>query len=140
MSFLSDLYEYTKNSSTITALVSTKIYPGLAPTSTALPYITYEISSRTPTRHMTGVSAFVEHSIQFDALGTTEAIVNDISNALRNVLDGFQDTMGSTDIRYVRFENEVDNTSIESDAGNQVKIHRRTLDYVFGYVEAVPTG
>lgn len=140
MSFLSDLYEYVKTSSNVTALVSTKIYPGLAPTSTALPYITYEISSRTPTRHMTGVSAFTEHSVQFDALANTEGEVNMISDALRNILDGFQATMGQTDIRYVRFENEVDNTSIESQAGNQAKIHRRTLDYVFGYVEAIPTG
>lgn len=137
--FLPDLYTYLTSRTELTSLIGTKIFPGLATTATALPYLTYEINAYDGTWSLGGPSKFSEHVIQFDALGNTESIIDSISDALRNILDGYQGTMGDEDVRYIRFLTEIDSSSVESESASQVKIHRRTIDYVFVRAQQLPT-
>ncbi len=107
MSFESDLYNQLKGDGTIDSLVSTRIYPDVAPSSATLPYITWSMISGKTTHHMGGASDnLTNRFIQFDlydndlpgAITLRDAVVADI--------DGLNAVMGSTDVQLCHLTDE----------------------------------
>lgn len=109
----------------VTNLVSTKIYPRLAPMETVAPYVVYSIVSVDPTDSKTRPSTLDRVRVQIDCYGRTYASAEAVHSAVRTALDAY--TIGSTvagvKLDGIKFETE--NDTFEED----VDIHRRSADY-----------
>lgn len=104
------IYQILVNSGTISALVGTRIYPGIKPQNAPNPCIVYsqlsEIRAQTKdVAILEGYRVAVEIYADFDAPGGGYSKVQEIGNACKSVLDYYQGTptvdIGSVFIRCV---------------------------------------
>ena len=84
MTIESALYSYLSNKASITALVSTRIYPQVGPDSADYPFITYNVISESHDHAMQGATGLANPSMQVDVWAETIADRVDVSEALRN--------------------------------------------------------
>lgn len=90
------LYDYLQGQSTITDIVSTRIYQEIAPAAAALPRLTFTLVSEDYTEKLDGSVADLHYTtVQLDSWGVTPDIVRSLGEALRLVLQGFVGAMGS---------------------------------------------
>lgn len=119
------IYGILSAASGVTTLVSTKIFPRLAPMETVAPYVVYSIVSVDPTDSKTRPSTLDRVRVQIDCYARTYASAEAVHSAVRSALDAY--TIGSTvagvKLDGIKFETE--NDTFEED----VDIHRRSADY-----------
>lgn len=129
MSLKTDLYTYLSTHASITPLVSTRIYPGLAPTSAARPYIVFDIDSSQGEHYMGGDSGMAQVYFGFTVWADTALSVDTIANTLRTVLDAYRGNLGGTsDVRRITYMSDTD--SIETpDDGGQTATFARSQSY-----------
>ena len=133
-------FSYTSTKAAITALVSTRIYATVAPSSPTYPYITFQIISNQPEHYMAGAEGLTNVRLQADAWSFSVAEQQAISEALRNALDGFVGLMGTEnlDVRSCFLDSR--NTFEEPDKqGKNLPVHRASLDFSIWHKESVPT-
>lgn len=143
MSFESALYNHLAADSGIAALVSTRIYQEVGPTSATMPYITWQIISDVPEGHMTAECGIARKVVQFDLFASTDSACNALEDELRNSIDGLAGvTMGASGetiyLRSCRKLNSFQRVIPPSD-GSQSRIYRRMAEYSFWHTETVPT-
>jgi hypothetical protein len=134
------LFSYLSTKPSITALVGTRVYATIAPSSVTYPFITYFVVSETHEHDMTGASGLTNAVIQIDAWAKLVAERQAIGEAVRNALDGFKAPMGTEllDIRNCFLQNR--NTfEVDDDLGTNLPIHRASLDFSIWHVESLPT-
>lgn len=103
------IYSHLTAESTITDIVSTRIYPRQLPQNPTYPALTYRrVSTRTQHYHNAGDSLpFPRY--QFSCYAATYAGTKSLANALRAILDGFKGTFGgSLTVGFILWENEID--------------------------------
>lgn len=142
MTFKDDLYEHLSTDAGIIAEVSTRIFFGIAPTSTAFPYITLERIASPGHNHMLASSAIANPLFQFDCWALTSVKRETVSEAVREALDGLRGvkigTNDTTDIRRVFVDNQSDSTE-DPREGTEDRIFRTRMDITIWYVRSVPT-
>lgn len=139
MTFEAGLYTHLTGVSALTALVSTRIYPGSAPTSAEMPYITYAVVSGNHEHHMTAASGLVNHLIQFDVWASSYLTLAPAADELRKSMDGFNGgQMGTVEVRSAMLQDEADEFVPATDA-SQEGVHRRRMDFSIWHTETVPT-
>lgn len=120
MSWFTDTVARLKADGTLSALVSTRIYPQIAPASSGSPpndHIVLSRISAMPVDSHDGASGLVAESLQVSCLATTHLGAQAIADAVNGSLDGTDGTIGTTTgVRYRR-TGERDIPSI--DAENQ---------------------
>ena len=79
--------EYLVNQSTLTAVVSTRIYVPRLPENTTLPAIGFFTRGGTATPYIPGIP---QPSIQFDCWGATPIVARQVYGLLYDVLQGIQ--------------------------------------------------
>lgn len=92
----------------VALLVGTKVYPIMAPSSTAMPFITYRrggIQRQQTLQNPAGVPR-VSFDVQVYALTYEEA--RGVADAVRQTLDGYAGTIDNTVIHQASLENEAD--------------------------------
>lgn len=120
------IYGILGGASAITSLVSTRIYPMVAPQNSTMPYITYSTITNTPSDTKSGVSKVDSILVQFDIYDTTVLSVEGIYEALRATLDFIAPgTYNSIQIDGVAFRNE--RPFFEED----FEVHRKSVDFQF---------
>ena len=122
MTFRSDLFEYLDADTGLTTVVASKIYPHLAPTDVALPYITYQQIANPSEHHTAAAAAIARPTIQFDCWANSDVELESVTEALRNALDGFQHTnigSGPTDVKAVFVESQFDDIEEPSDGSEK---------------------
>ena len=134
------LYYELANAATITALVSTRIYPaGDVPQDTTSDYMTYQRVSSRRVRHQGGLG-LVEARYQFDCWAVAGELktANAIANAVVAKFDRYREDMGETGqtvtVRRAYVEDERD-TIVNATAGGQRGPAGVQVDVVFHYVE-----
>lgn len=139
MTIESALYSYLSNKASITSLVSTRIYPQVAPNSAAYPFITYNVINEEPTHSMSGAVGLTHLTVQIDVWCNTVANRVAVSEALRNALDGFTGAMGAENlsIRNCFLENRTNFN--ETDGEGKTPVYRSSMDFSIWHVETVPT-
>ena len=139
MTIESALYSYLSTKASITALVSTRIYPEVAPDSAAYPFITYNIFGESHDHAMQGATGLTNPTLQLDVWADTIADRVTISEAIRNALDGYTGNMGTENlsIRNCFLQNRANYT--ESDGEGKTPAYRSSLDFSIWHVETVPT-
>jgi hypothetical protein len=88
MSIETDLYTTLSNDAGVTALVSTRIYPSLAPEGVTHPYITYQVITGTRLSTITGVGDATRKRIQMSCHANTYSVAKSVSAAVEAALEG----------------------------------------------------
>ena len=88
MTIETDLYDTLSNDAGVTALVSTRIYPQIAPESASLPYITYEVVSGERFSTIPGVGDAKRKRIQINNHDNTAAAARALAVAVEAALEG----------------------------------------------------
>ena len=134
------MFSYLSNKASITALVNTRIYATVPPSSVTYPFITYTVLSEDTEHDMGGAVGLTNVLLQIDAWAYIVSERQAISEALRNALDGYKGQMGAEllDIRNCFMTDR--NTFEEPDKqGKNLPVHRSSLDFSIWHVESVPT-
>ncbi len=139
MTIESALYSYLSTKASITALVSTRIYPQVAPDSGDYPFITYNVISESHDHAMQGATGLANPSLQVDVWAETIADRVAVSESLRNALDGFTGNMGTENlsIRNCFLQNRANFN--ENDGEGKTPAYRSSMDFSIWHVETVPT-
>ena len=134
------LYSHLSTQVGITAIVGTRIYATVPPSSPTFPFITFQVFSDVPEHHMDGAVGLTRVLMNIEVWAFVVAEQQAISEALRNELDGFRGAMG-TEVLQVRncfMENR--NSFQEPDKqGKNLPVHRSSLDFSIWHEESLPT-
>lgn len=136
-SFETGLATYLGSKSAITDLVSTRIFPQVAPQGVTEPFVVYTRISGANGHHMGGADGLQQSRYQFDAYGSY-AQVKSIEDAIRQALDGYRGAMGSEIVQTCHLMDARDLYDAPAD-GSQFGTHRVSMDFFIAYVEDVPT-
>lgn len=95
-------------STAVTALVSARIYPVLAPANAALPFITWRRSGIQRSQTLAGPMGMPRVSVELDTYAATYEGARDLADRVRVVLDGYSGTVDNTQVNHVSLEQEQD--------------------------------
>ncbi|MEO5366065.1 MAG: DUF3168 domain-containing protein [Magnetococcus sp. WYHC-3] len=122
------IYSRLTGQSTVTSLVSTKIFSGSAPQNVSLPYITFiKISNDIP-HAMINDPNLTRPRIQLSCWSTDYAQVKSIADVARVALQDYALSTGGVTFGRIFFDNETDITETDPDT-NKV-IHHVAQDYL----------
>ncbi len=138
MSIRADLLTYLATKTSVTTLVSARIYSQQAPEGASLPRVVFTELGGERTGSLSGANEQIKTSFALECQATSGAGSVAVADALANVLDYFQGTMGSSTVQGVFVTNAGD--SIEPPtAANEEAIHSTTLNIDVWYEKAVPS-
>lgn len=127
----------------VTALVRSRIYPGMIPAKAALPAIRYQKVSGPREQTLTGPAGLSYPRLQLDCLARTKAAAAGLAEAIRNALDGEMQTWWGGEetgvwIEYVELadEGEVYDDATDTD---EAQLFGHRLDLIIAHREAEPT-
>ncbi len=139
MSLKDGIFAYLNADAGLTALVADRIFPDSAPTSAALPYITFERTGSEHVRSFKSASGLAHARIAFDVWAATSVSRENVTEALREAVDSFQaGTWGSLSVRLSTLEDESDDFVQPSDASQEGVFRTRHIVRVT-YNESIPT-
>ena len=95
-------------STAFTSLVSSRIYPVLAPASAAMPFVTWRRSGIDREQTLGAPMGMPRVTVEYSIYGTTYENAREIADAMRVVLDGYGGTNGTTTVNQTSLENESD--------------------------------
>lgn len=124
------LYGYLNTQTSITSLVGDRIYPIHLPDSPVYPAITYTFVSIPHDRNLSGLAGIARYRIQFDCWSYLLNQSQQIGQALLDLFDGYEGTMGAKTILWAKIDNEFDFAESPTGARSQW-LYRRTQDYLF---------
>ena len=111
----------------LTNLVGTKIFPGMAPPRTAMPYITYFKVSDYRVHAMRGDPGLAGPRIQVDVWSTSFTQAKSISIQVRTALQDFSGSTGGVAFQRIFFEDE--NSFTEMDLETDEPTYHISQDY-----------
>lgn len=137
----SDLTNYLKSKETLTHLVGQRIHwirvPQRLKGETTYPCITFRRATGGYAQNLDGSQGFSEPLFEFDIWGPDSEVVEQVSEALRCVLQGFLGMMVATRITCVSLEDEQD--FLEPPAiGDDTTVYRIQQKYTIGHAVAIP--
>lgn len=92
----------------VTSLVSSRIYPVLAPASASLPFVTWRRSSIQREQTLGRPMGMPRVSVEYSIYGTTYEEARQVADAMRLVLDGYGGTSNNTEVKQTSLEDESD--------------------------------
>ena len=92
----------------VSSIVSSRIFPLLAPQSAALPFITYRRSGIRRQQTLSGPMGVPQVSVDFDVYAATYEGARDLAEKVRQRLDGYGGTFDNAEVKQVSLENEQD--------------------------------
>src|SRR5262245_32166531 len=130
----SDFAQWLLTRPTISAIVSSRVYPLEPPQAPTFPLLTYFVVDSVRVREITlGPAGKVRRRVQVDSFAETHSGAWALAEAVREALDGYRGGMGATEITSVDMENEF--LLSENEAGT-VGVYRVTQDFIIGHLEA----
>lgn len=92
----------------VALLVGTKVYPVMAPASTALPFITYRRSGIQRQQTLQNPAGVPRVTFDVQVYAATYEDAREVADAVRKTLDGYAGTIDNTVVDQVSLENEAD--------------------------------
>ena len=121
------IYNILANTANVSALVGTRIFPNVAPQTTAFPFIIYDVTGVEPTNTKDGVSTLDTNDVMISVYSNTYSEASSLAQLVRIAMDRLPtNTYAGEDIQSSEFQgyNDIfDNTS--GNAG----IYRKALDF-----------
>lgn len=125
MSRLSAIYNILSNTSNITNLTSTRIYPVFPPQGSAFPLIVFSVGNNEPTDQKDGGSQVDNDQLQVDVYSRTALEAETIDGYVRAALDTYAGTVETVKIRQIYY-----NGSTPSQYDQDIKVHWFSSDYI----------
>jgi hypothetical protein len=122
------IYGILSGDATLTALVSTRIYPEAAPQNAANPCIVYSESTPEFNDNKSGVSRLDVNLVQVDIYASTISVRNTIGARVRTLLDRYSGTVNSINIQSMQCVYSYKTWEFENDKEDK-KIYRQTFDF-----------
>lgn len=117
------LYQYLSTHPAMITVVGTHIFPFMAPTSVAQPYITMQRLTHLNDRHMVGVTDLAHLTMQLDSWALSSCDLEAVTEALRQALDGYRGNMAGVPVEYCAVMNEFDTYEPPTDGSEQGIFH-----------------
>ena len=122
------IYGILSGDATLTALVSTRIYPEAAPQNAANPCIVYSESTPEFNDNKSGVSHLDVNLVQIDVYASTISVRNTIGSRIRTLLDRYSGTVNSINIQSIQCVYSYKTWEFGNDKEDK-KIYRQTFDF-----------
>lgn len=129
---------YLVSKSSVTDLVSTRVFPSVLPQAATLPAVVYTVVTGVPNDDVLGSSGSVTAGIQLDVYSDSHITSNNIGEQIRLVMQGFSGTMGSETVGAVRLTNRYEMYEKPVD-GSDLGRHRVLLSFDITYLNEIPT-
>ena len=123
------LYSYLSTNVGVSALVSTRIYPGTLPQNWTNPAISYQRISGVRVRNLSGPAGRATPRIQIDCWAESYSGAKALATAVRSAMDGYAGLMGSTRVGSVVLESDLD--FYEPD----IAVYRVSMDFWISHIE-----
>lgn len=115
------LWALLAGSSAVQSLVAGRVFWGVAPQKTPLPYLVLNIVSAVDHPHMQGAGGFWQYRVQVDSYGAVRAAARTLSRMVRAEINGTQ----SGEIRLILFDSERE----DFEGAAHGRPHRISQDY-----------
>ena len=92
----------------VSSVVSSRVFPVLAPATAALPFITYRRTGIRRAQTLSGPMGVPQVSVDFDVYAATYEGARDLADRCRAVLDGYGGSFDNTEVKQTSLENEQD--------------------------------
>lgn len=109
-----------KADASLTAAVSTRVYPDVAPIGAALPHLTWELTGGGPLQHSTGSGPDNQVTVRWTVRATTRQQARTIADLLASVLDGWSETKDDPQISSCTLDNESGDWDYRSDDSDEI--------------------
>ena len=96
------------SSTAVTSLVSSRIYPVLAPASASLPFVTWRRTGIQREQTLGSPMGMPRVTLEYQIYGVTYDQTREVADAMRVVLDGYGGQSENTVVDQVSLENESD--------------------------------
>ena len=100
------IYNILSNVTAVTDIVSTKIYPEIAPQNESQPYLVYSVVSNSPTDTKEENGNVDEATIEVYCFNTNYSTAIDLGVAVRAALERKNGTYGGVQIQSINYTNE----------------------------------
>tara|TARA_R110000824_G_scaffold97167_4_gene232116 strand:+ start:650 stop:1039 length:390 start_codon:yes stop_codon:yes gene_type:complete len=100
------IYNILTNASAVTDIVSTRIFPEIAPQNQNHPYVVYSVVSNSPTDTKEENGNVDEAAIEIYCFHTTYSTAIDLGVAVRAALERKNGTFGGVEIQSINYTNE----------------------------------
>ena len=102
------LYDYLSSDVGVSALLSSRIYPGTLPQNWTAPAISYQRISGERNRILSGPDDRATPRIQIDCWADSYSGARALAEAVRSAIDGYAGLMGTTQVGSVVLESDTD--------------------------------
>jgi hypothetical protein len=113
----------------VTALVSTRIYPDMAPQNATFPYIVFQKLSTQPTDTKEGVSPLDKILVQIDCYSGNYDTSHTIAAAIRTALDRYSGTINGHVVDRIIFSNDSSGSPQDMPTSTGSMIYWASQDY-----------
>ena len=121
------IYNILSNDATITDIVSTRIFPNVAPQTTQFPFIIYDITGVDPNDTKDGASTLDTNDVMISCYSETYSEASDLAQKIRVAMDRINEgTYGGETIQSSQFQSYND---IFDDTSGDSGIFRKALDF-----------
>lgn len=131
------LYAFLSTYALLTAVVGTRIYPGLAPTSAVFPYITIQELMVASHYHLDGATATFDTMAQIDVWSLEPMQAQQVARIIRQSMDGMPAAWDGLEVDGVFFDSEQDAPEPAQD-GSERAYYRRILTISVWHAREVP--
>lgn len=130
------LYQHLTADAEVAAIVSNRVYPGVAPKDAPLPYITYQRISSQHERHMTGRAGVAHPRMQINCWSSSGITLETLVNEVRLALDRFAGAMGTVALNVLGayLENIRDDQLLQAGASETV-YHKASMEFIIWHAE-----
>ena len=131
------LYAFLSTYPPLTALIGTRLYPGLAPTSSPFPYLTMQDLMVASHYHLDGATATFDSMVQLDVWALEALEAQKIARTIRLAMDGMPAAWDGLEVDGVFVESELDAPEPAQD-GSERAYYRRILTLTVWHLREVP--
>jgi hypothetical protein len=129
---IADLVTFLSANAAIAALAGSRVYPVNLPQKPTLPAISFHDISSVWVRDLSGPPTKVRRRIQIDAWANTHLEAQQLGDAIRRALNGFDGSMSGTHMGSVWADNRFADSAPE---GGVAGIYRVSQDFIFAATE-----
>jgi hypothetical protein len=133
-----DLRTYLLAQSSITTLIGQRLYLSRIPLPGTYPCVSYRRVSGGHFHDLQGSRGYCEAAIEIEVWSDDSEEVESVGDAIRQKLQGFVGTMGSTTVKRVTLDDEQD-SFLPPIEGSDTGVHRTTFRYTIGFGVTIPT-
>lgn len=131
------LYAFLSTYPPLTAVIGTRLYPGIAPTSAVFPYVTIQELMVASHYHLDGASATFDSMAQIDCWALEPMQGQQMAKIIRQSMDGMPAAWDGLEVDGVFVDSEQDAPEPAQD-GSERAYYRRILTLSVWHMREVP--